>query len=227
MEISAIVDSVEAAKRGKAENEEGGPMTEENEGQRTAAPADADYASKRKNKKKPVIVAGTVAVVLVLAGAGFWVWHEQPSFCNAICHSPMDNYVESYSAGDAGMLVTQHAEAGKNCLDCHNPVITEQLTEVCTWVADDYPMTDDGMLNTGKEIATEEFCTNDGCHNMSDVVNATWGFEGNDAKYNPHSSHQDNQLECGDCHKSHETSTLYCAKCHDLNLPEGWEAANE
>ena len=122
-------------------------------------------------------MAGTVAVVLVLAGAGFWVWHEQPSFCNAICHSPMDNYVESYTSGDAGMLVTQHAEAGKNCLDCHNPVITEQLTEVCTWVADDYPMTDDGMLNTGKEIATEEFCTNDGCHNMSDVVNATWGFE--------------------------------------------------
>lgn len=38
MEISAIVGSVEAAKRGKAENEEGGPMTEENEGQRTAAP---------------------------------------------------------------------------------------------------------------------------------------------------------------------------------------------
>lgn len=172
-------------------------------------------------------MAGTVAVVLVLAGAGFWVWHEQPSFCNAICHSPMDNYVESYSSGDAGMLVTQHVEAGKNCLDCHNPVITEQLTEVCTWMADDYPMTDDGMLNTDKEIATEEFCTNDGCHNMSDVVNATWGFEGNDAKYNPHSSHQDNQLECGDCHKSHETSTLYCAKCHDLNLPEGWEATNE
>lgn len=111
MEISAIVGSVEAAKRGKAENEEGGPMTEENEDQRTAAPADADHASKRKNKKKPAIVAGTVAVVLVLAGAGFWVWHEQPSFCNAICHSPMDNYVESYSSGDAGMLVTQHAEA--------------------------------------------------------------------------------------------------------------------
>ena len=70
MEISVIVGSVEAAKRGKAENEEGGPMTEENEGQRTAAPADADHASKRKNKKKPAIVAGTVAVVLVLAGAG-------------------------------------------------------------------------------------------------------------------------------------------------------------
>ena len=92
MEISAIVGSVEAAKRGKAENEEGGPMTEENEGQRTVAPADADHAPKGKNKKKPAIVAGTVAVVLVLAGAGFWVWHEQPSFCNAICHSPMDRH---------------------------------------------------------------------------------------------------------------------------------------
>ena len=87
-------------------------MTEENEGQRVAAPTDADHAPKGKNKKKSAIVAGTVAVVLVLAGAGFWVWHEQPSFCNAICHSPMDKYVESYSSGDAGMLVTQHAEAG-------------------------------------------------------------------------------------------------------------------
>ncbi len=202
-------------------------MTEENRVATDAANDESAHAPKSKNKKKPAIVAATVVVVLVLAGAGFWVWHEQPSFCNAICHSPMDKYVESYSSGDAGKLVTAHAEAGKNCLDCHNPVITEQLTEVCTWVADGYPMTDDGMLNTGTEIANEQFCTNDGCHNMQDVVDATWGFEGNDPKYNPHSSHQDNQLECGDCHKSHETSTLYCAKCHDLNLPEGWEAANE
>lgn len=95
------------------------------------------------------------------------------------------------------------------------------------WVSDSYPMSEDGLLATGKEFATEEFCTNGDCHNMAGVVNSTWGFAGNDEKYNPHSSHQDNNLECGDCHKVHETSTLYCAKCHDMNLPEGWEATNE
>ena len=178
----------------------------------------------RKNK---LIVVGVVAAVLVAAGAGFWVWHEQPSFCNAICHSPMDKYVETYYEGDPGKLVTAHAEAGDACLDCHEAEITTQVSEVMAWVSDGYPMGEDGLLATGKEFATEEFCTNGDCHNMTDVVNATWGFAGNDEKYNPHSSHQDNNLECGDCHKVHETSTLYCAKCHDMNLPEGWEATNE
>ena len=36
------------------------------------------------------IVGVVVAVVLVCAGGGFYVWHNQPSFCNAICHEPMD-----------------------------------------------------------------------------------------------------------------------------------------
>lgn len=181
-----------------------------------------------RRTKRGWIVAGVVAAVVVVAGIGAWVWHEQPSFCNALCHSPMDAYVESYGAGDPGTLVTQHAEAGKTCLDCHEATITTQVSEVMAWVSDGYPMDEDGqLLATGKEFATEEFCTSGGCHDMNEVVNATWGFEGNDEKYNPHSSHQDNAIECSDCHKVHETSTLYCAKCHDLQLPEGWEATNE
>lgn len=192
--------------------------------------SDAQHTSQpaaKMTRKNKLIVVGVVAAVLVAAGAGFWVWHEQPSFCNAICHSPMDKYVETYYEGDPGKLVTAHAEVGDACLDCHEAEITTQVSEVMAWVSDSYPMGEDGLLATGKEFATEEFCTNGDCHNMTDVVNATWGFAGNDEKYNPHSSHQDNNLECGDCHKVHETSTLYCAKCHDMNLPEGWEATNE
>ena len=49
----------------------------------------------RVRRKWPIAV-GCVAAVIVLAAAGFFVWHEQPSFCNAICHVPMDNYVEGY-----------------------------------------------------------------------------------------------------------------------------------
>ena len=49
----------------------------------------AEPAAQKKKKKWPIVV-GVVVAVLVVAGAGFWVWHEQPSFCNAICHTPMD-----------------------------------------------------------------------------------------------------------------------------------------
>ena len=45
-------------------------------------------SAKKRTRKWPIVV-GVVVVVLVAAGAGFLVWHEQPGFCNAICHSPM------------------------------------------------------------------------------------------------------------------------------------------
>ena len=61
---------------------------------------------------------------------------------------------------------------------------------------------------------------------MDDVVASTWGFEGNGEQFNPHSSHQDLALECGDCHKAHEKSVLMCNQCHKLNMPEEWEAPN-
>ena len=74
---------------------------------------DAQAPSPKRKAKRGWIIGGVVAVVIVVAGAGFWVWHETPSFCNAICHSPMDSYVDTYYSGDQGMLVTAHAEAGK------------------------------------------------------------------------------------------------------------------
>lgn len=183
---------------------------------------------KPKRPRRGLIVAGVIVAVIVVAGIGVLVWHEQPSFCNACCHSPMDAYVESYATDDPGLGIKVHASAGKKCLDCHEATITTQVTEAMAWLADDYPMDrSDTMLATDQNIASEDFCARSGCHDMQDVVASTWGFEGNDEKYNPHSNHQDNVLECGDCHKIHEKSQLYCAKCHSLNLPEGWEATSE
>ena len=136
----------------------------------------------------------------------------------------MDSYVESYYSNDPGMQVTAHAKAGKGCLGCHEPVINDQVTEVMKWTGDSYAMTADGKkLASTKDFATEQFCAKSGCHDMSKVVEDTWGFCGNDEKYNPHSSHQDLALKCGDCHKAHSTSVLMCNQCHSLNAPEGWE----
>ena len=122
--------------------------------------------SPKRKVKRGWIVAGVVAAVIVVAGVGFWVWHETPGFCNSVCHSPMDSYVETYYSGDKGMLVTAHADADENCLSCHEPVMTEQVGEAMKWVSDDYPMTPDGTkLATGKDFASEEFCAKSGCHN--------------------------------------------------------------
>lgn len=187
---------------------------------------DASPSPKRK-AKRGWIVAGVVAAVIVVAGVGFYVWHNQPSFCNAICHTPMDSYVEGYYSGDASLGVTKHASEGKTCLSCHEAVFTDQVSEAMAWASDNFAVTEDGLLAEDMNFASEEFCARSGCHNMTDVVNDTWGFEGNDEKFNPHSSHQDNALECGDCHKMHSASVLVCAECHSLTAPEGWEVPHD
>lgn len=188
----------------------------------------AAQPSPKKNHRKAWTVVGVVAAVIIVAGLGFNAWHNTPGFCNSICHKPMDVYVDTYRSGDMGMLAAAHANANLSCLDCHEAKLTEQITEVMAWTSDDFPMTDDGYLNNDtSQFASKENCLKSGCHDWNMVVKGTWGFSGNDEKYNPHSSHQDGSIECSDCHKSHVKSTLYCAKCHELNLPEGWEATSD
>ena len=100
-----------------------------------ASPNGALGAAPKKPRRRGWIVAGVVVAVIVVAGAGFWVWHEQPSFCNAICHSPMDYYVETYDDGNPQLGVTAHAKADEACLDCHTAELTTQVAEVCAWVS--------------------------------------------------------------------------------------------
>ena len=197
------------------------------------APEQAAKPAPKKGMTRGRIVTAVVVAVIIVAGCGMFAWHNSPSFCGTVCHTPMSKYVADFEAGlvDGGstaMLAAYHgADADMNCLSCHEPVITEQVGEVMKWTSDDYPMTADGTkLADGADMASEEFCAKSGCHDMDDVVASTWGFEGNGEQFNPHSSHQDLALECGDCHKAHEKSVLMCNQCHKLNMPEGWEAPN-
>lgn len=172
---------------------------------------------KRSRKKISIIVAVTL-VVLVLAGSGFFVWHEQPSFCNAICHEPMDEYVESYYSEDENLLVTAHSEAGVTCLECHEAKIGDQVGMGLSWITGDYSMPLD-------EIHYEEsLCLNDRCHNMT-KNELSKVFAGLDR--NPHRSpHGD--LACDNCHYSHTQSVMLCTQCHDdAYVPEGWLTAQE
>lgn len=137
-----------------------------------ATATDAKAKKAKGGKKKWPIVLGVIVVVVIAAGAGFFVWHEQPSFCNAICHTPMDASVESYITGDQdkwGNDITDDAAKNSmmaylhghslsdgstvNCLQCHKPSIGQQLTEGMHWVTGSYEV--EGANAKGQTIPTE------------------------------------------------------------------------
>ena len=182
------------------------------------APAGAKL-SKLARRKWPIAV-GVVAAVLVAAGAGFWVWHEQPSFCNAVCHEPMDAYVEGY-CNDASQMAYTHQMAGTTCLQCHEPKIDEQIGEALVWVRGDFTMGEDGKLSTVGVRSDVKMCAGAGCHDFDEVAAATedWGGK---AGVNPHDSHQGYALDCSSCHTAHGQSYMYCNTCHDYEVPDGW-----
>ena len=209
-------------------------------------------SEKPKKKGRKPIVIGAVAVVLIAAIGGGLVWHEQPSFCNAICHNSMDAYLPTYEAqpgqpavdkwgnevSDASsMLAATHREQGKTCLDCHVPTLGEQLSEGAHWVTGNFtvvPTEKDGMyaleergaseLTAARGVEGEEFCLNKSCHNLT---KAELTEKTADMPRNPHSWQHD-QYTCTDCHKSHRASVMICSKCHvDATIPDGWVSAGE
>lgn len=181
----------------------------------------APPAPQRPRKKWPMVV-GVIAVGLVVAGAGFLVWHESPSFCNAICHEPMDPYVEGYYQDEA-LMAHVHQVADTTCLDCHEPKIDEQITEGLAWVRGDYSVGEDGMLTTVGVRSDAQMCATPDCHDFEGVVAATQDWGGEEG-VNPHESHQGYQLDCSSCHSAHGQSMMYCNTCHDYQVPEGWAA---
>ncbi len=202
--------------------------------------------------KRIWVIAGTVVAVLAVACVGGLIWHEQPSFCNAICHTPMDGYLETLTAtpgesatdkygnevSDASSMLaaTHYSEDGVTCLDCHVPTLSEQLSEASAWVTGDYTVyttEDGGYVPTEKSLSdlveasgsTEDsFCLNEDCHDVTreDLAELT--------SYMVRNVHiaQHGVVACSECHKSHRASVNYCSECHaDATIPDGWVSYNE
>lgn len=168
--------------------------------------ANTKAKARGKHGKRLAIVLAAVAVVLLAAVVGGLKWHESPSFCNAICHSPMDSYVKGYYSDDAKLLVTAHKAKGYECLDCHKPKLGDQLAEAKAWVTKDFR----DPIKPGMKYA-DSFCLNTACHDMdrSQLMESTA-----DLNWNVHETRH-GELACSTCHSMHGAPTLYCAKCHE------------
>ena len=54
------------------------------------------------------IVAAVVVAVVILAGCGMFAWHNSPSFCGTVCHTPMSKYVADFEAGPVDGVLHEH-----------------------------------------------------------------------------------------------------------------------
>ena len=167
-----------------------------------------------KKSVKLLVVAVPALIVTMLGGGALWEYHERPQFC-AICH-PMQPYLDSWTGSED--LVYTHAEQGITCLDCHEPTIPQQVTEVAKFVT--------GQFETPLETRSfsEDFCLK--CHEhgtLDEIIERTKDVTILNVSVNPHDPHPGvdasvvKHFECWTCHRMHENSpkTEYCFNvCH-------------
>lgn len=209
------------------------------------SPAETAAPKKSSAKKRVGIVCGVIAVIVAIAGFGMWTWHDDPSFCGTVCHTPMASYLETYDqkpntegvdkygnpvSNTSAMLAVQHGAMGFDCLTCHKPTLGQQISEGTAWLTGNYtyPLDERSVAELGEPtgMGSDEMCLNESCHNMTrdDLYNLTADEEN---LYNPHWSHHET-LDCGTCHKAHGQSVLYCTQCHaQAPVPEGWLSMGE
>lgn len=216
--------------------------------------ASTSQPTPKKAKKNRFVILGVVAAVVVVLGVGFWQWHETAGFCSAICHTPMDEYYDTWANGTTdrygnevkdskGMLAFAHANydakggavehgQGMQCMDCHVPTLSEQVSEAVSWISGnyEYPLAehtlDDLVAARGLSDSTQ-FCINDACHADLQDSAAFVASTASLGERNPHSMPH-GKVACGECHNAHTVSTNQCSGCHnDAPLPEGWVSSQE
>jgi hypothetical protein len=207
---------------------------------------------KKKKKRNWPIILGVLALVGIVVGVGALIWHEQPSFCGAICHNPMDPYYATYgeepgkagtdkwgnavSDSNAMMVVSHKVENRADCLACHVPSLGVQMQEGLQWVTGSFesPLEESTLSHLVKDrgVEAEEFCLNAACHDMDrkGLMQKTAERERNPHNWlviapsdTNHAAVKDAVGQCDSCHKGHRASVFLCSQCHsDYDLPDGW-----
>ena len=156
-----------------------------------------------KKRKKAPIVIGVIVAVIVVAGIGFWHWHEQPSFCGTVCHT-MSDHVTNYEEGPG--VAHLHQAANVSCLDCHQATLDVQLAEVRSQLAGDT----DNLGLADRYYVDNSVCLD--CHGGSyeELAKSTEDL----GAYNPHANPH-GEMNCNECHKGHAEQQDTCSQCHE------------
>lgn len=223
-------------------NEVGTGEAHENSG---AANGPAESTKKKKPKKKGkalvIVLVVVIVVVLLFGGAGvvYATQHSNPQFCNLVCHTPMDPYVESYVDGtsvsaqqadlDTPLSVTIHKESDQDiaCVTCHTDGLGTQISEGMSWITGNYTVPLEDLVLTVKDTTNAHersgitMCLTAGCHegisSLEELKKSTAHLD-----RNPHDSHNGDQ-NCTNCHQIHSQSVMMCTQCHaDAEVPDGW-----
>ena len=236
-------DVLESSEKHDAETEDSSEK-QDVEAEDSSKNQDTEDGKPQKKKRgvglKVLMVVAAVFVVLIGAGGvAYGVFHNNPGFCNLICHTPMDPYVASYQENtsvnpaqtdsSALLSVTIHKDSDQQitCLGCHQDGISEQIQEGMAWVTGNYEIPLEMRLIYKQPKADSndksgvDFCLREGCHegvsSLEDLKAST-----SDRYRNPHDNHNGN-LNCYVCHQTHEQSVLFCTQCHnEVELPDGW-----
>ena len=151
-----------------------------------------------------LIGVGSGVLVLAIAGAAVWEWHEQPSFCSTVCHSTMAPYYATYSG--VGYLVAAHAQEGITCLECHEPTIESQMAELQIQLSGDVPSP------LKQREMPNDFCGGEDCHGaatLKEMSEVTGHLD-----FDPHTNHVTLGGRCTGCHNMHAPQVITCTQCH-------------
>ena len=166
---------------------------------------------------RTIIITGVVIITISGLTTGGMIWHDQPRFC-ASCHTPMNDYVDNYFAGDTTFMITRHASGDTifRCIDCHEQTLDQQLSEGAHWITGKYffPL-------EMREIGTRSFCLTAGCHVEAEIIEATSNKHNMSFVFSQHDPRHGKQ-ECYTCHSMHGQPVYSCNQCHHFELPKGW-----
>ncbi|HBT95565.1 MAG TPA: hypothetical protein DEB24_05545 [Coriobacteriia bacterium] len=196
---------------------------------------------KRSLKFKILMVAIIVVAVLGVAGGSVYlIFHDNPNFCNAVCHTPMDPYVESYLEGtsvnaneknltaDLSVVFHKNQQAnGKDilCVTCHDSGIIENMREGVAWVTGSYELPLEMHLSSAQGVGDKygvEFCLKSGCHtnDAGQPIEDAKALQAStaDEKVNPHLMSAPSEIDQMQHEKYYvEGGLLDCSSCHQTH----------
>lgn len=189
----------------------------------SAAEATSETPKKKRDwngKRLPIVIAAVVAVTVL--GVAGWAWRATPGYCDALCHSTMGKYYDTFENQTDSLAYAHKAVANGKCLDCHENTLGTSARMAQS------QLTGDHETPLAKVTYTNEFCLQSGCHAGAGIMPGASESSTKDLAFDPHSDYHGVQ-QCNSCHRMHDQSVFTCAGCHQVGawegeggIPEGW-----